>query len=298
MTRTGVDEPRRDAPAPTIDPRQVAAAAAAVDAADAVLVTAGAGFGVDSGLPDFRGDEGFWRSYPALGRSRTAFTSIASPAAFRSRPEVAWGFYGHRLALYRRTVPHAGFAILRRWAAAKPWPAFVFTSNVDGQFQAAGYDPERLYECHGSIHHLQCSRPCSTDIWSADGFAPDVDETQCRLRGALPVCPRCGALARPNVLMFGDGEWIEARAAAQQRRLDAWLRTVRRPVVVELGAGTAVPSVRFFSERAAREHGGVLVRINPREPQLPSRLGVGLASGALDALRQIDAALSGTRTPR
>ena len=45
-------------------------AAALVASADALLVCAGAGMGVDSGLPDFRGDEGFWRAYPALGRAR------------------------------------------------------------------------------------------------------------------------------------------------------------------------------------------------------------------------------------
>lgn len=124
----------------------VAAAVAALSRADALLVTAGAGIGVDSGLPDFRGTDGFWRAYPALRHERFEFHEIASPQAFRAWPQLAWGFYGHRLALYRSTVPHAGFAILRRWLDAMPNGGFVLTSNVDGQFQKAGFDPARIVE--------------------------------------------------------------------------------------------------------------------------------------------------------
>ena len=62
--------------------------------------------GVDSGLPDFRGEHGFWKAYPALGRAKISFDSIASPEAFEKNPRLAWGFYGHRLKLYRETVPH------------------------------------------------------------------------------------------------------------------------------------------------------------------------------------------------
>ena len=74
-------------------------AATLIEQADALIIAAGTGMGVDSGLPDFRSDGGFWRAYPALREARIDFHSIASPAAFRSSPESAWGFYGHRLAL-------------------------------------------------------------------------------------------------------------------------------------------------------------------------------------------------------
>ena len=103
-----------------------------------MIVTAGAGMGVDSGLPDFRGAEGFWNAYPVYRKLGLNFEDLANPHWFESDPCLAWGFYGHRLALYRRTGPHAGFEILRRWADAKPQGAFVFTSNVDGQFQRCG----------------------------------------------------------------------------------------------------------------------------------------------------------------
>jgi NAD-dependent SIR2 family protein deacetylase len=252
--------------------------------ASGLLITAGAGMGVDSGLPDFRGTEGFWRAYPALAHARRRFEQIASPAAFHDDPQLAWGFYGHRLALYRRTVPHAGFALLRRWADAMPAGAFVFTSNVDGQFQRAGFAAERVAEVHGSIHHLQCLSPCSDAIWSAESFAPDIDEGQCRLRSPLPRCPRCGALARPNVLMFGDGDWISARSDAQHARLAAWMREAGAAVAIELGAGEPIPTVRWFSERSGLR----LIRINPAAPEVPAGQAVGLRGGALQMLQAID----------
>ena len=167
--------------------------------------------------------------------------------------------------------------------------AFVFTSNVDGQFQRAGFADERIHECHGSIHRLQCMDFCGQIPWSAASVEPCIDTDECRWLGDLPSCPTCGGLARPNILMFADGTWRSREYDIQENRLDEWLSDVRRPVVVELGAGTYIPSVRHFSERIVHRHGGRLVRINPREPQVPSLMDVSMRMGALDAVRLIDA---------
>lgn len=259
---------------------QLEPAAEWLAAADGLLVTAGAGMGVDSGLPDFRGTEGFWRAYPPLAAARIRFEEIANPVHFARDPALAWGFYGHRLALYRQTRPHGGFAILRRFGANLPDGAWVFTSNVDGQFQKAGFDAERICEIHGSIHHLQCREPCCEAIWSAEAFDPDVDPATCRLRNQAPICPFCGSLARPNILMFGDFSWIESRTRQQQEALDAWRQRVRRLMVIELGAGLAVPTVRWYGESL----GVPLLRINTTQPEVTSARAVGVAAGAAEAL--------------
>lgn len=267
-------------------------AAQLIAAADTLIIAAGAGMGVDSGLPDFRGNDGFWRAYPALKNAGLAFTSIASPAAFVSHPRRAWGFYGHRLALYRNTIPNPGFATLRRWAERMPNGVGVFTSNVDGQFQKAGFDGDAIEECHGSIHHMQCMTPCLEAIWRADAFVPAVDDEQCLLTGPLPTCPHCGALARPNILMFGDDGWLPERSAAQARRLFRRLGEAERPVVVEIGAGSAIPSVRHFAQEVVQRYRGRLVRINPTESAVPGGDDVGLPCRGLEALLAIDAALN------
>lgn len=271
-------------------------AAALITGADGLIVAAGAGMGVDSGLPDFRGNAGFWKAYPALAAEGTAFMDIASPAAFRDNPRRAWGFYGHRLALYRETAPHPAFGLLRKWGDAMRHGYFVFTSNVDGHFQKAGLDPQRIDECHGSIHQLQCLKPCSPMLWPAAGFEPTVDTTRCELLGELPRCPHCGSIARPNILMFDDWDWVDERRARQAMRCRDWLEQVRRPVVIEIGAGLHIPTVRRFSDRVVLRHGGSLVRINPRESNLDGMTGVGIAAGALQTLAAIGALLTAWRT--
>jgi len=250
---------------PLGDKTQIVRAATLITDADALIIAAGASMGIDSGLPDFRGNEGFWHAYPALGQAKIDFTSIASPSAFAAHPRLVWGFYGHRLALYRRTEPHHGFALLKHWGEKMQHGSSVFTTNVDGQFQIAGFNPARIHECHGSIHHLQCMQPCGTDIWSASEFEPEVDEDACLLRNYPPLCQQCHQMARPNVLMFGDYGWIPARQEAQAGRQAKWLSAVKKPVVIELGAGIAIPTVRHFSESIVRRHGGRLVRINPEQ---------------------------------
>jgi NAD-dependent SIR2 family protein deacetylase len=271
---------------------RLAQAAELIQQADALVVAAGAGMGVDSGMPDFRGPQGFWRAYPALAQANLRFVEVANPQAFMRSPRLAWGFYGHRLAMYRRLAPHAGFGILRTWGERLPHGCAVFTSNVDGHFQRAGFDEGLIEECHGSIHHLQCMGPCGEHIWLADGFQPEVDDTQCLLMNEPPRCPHCQGLARPNILMFGDAAWLSRRADEQAARLQAWLRRTSRPLVIEVGAGVDVPTVRHFSHAVVRA-GGRLLRINPDECAVPSRLDVGLPLGGLAALRALVATLAG-----
>jgi NAD-dependent SIR2 family protein deacetylase len=275
-----------------VDQALIRRAADAVGEADALLFCAGAGMGVDSGLPDFRGDEGFWKAYPPIAKLGYSFIDMADPAWFERDPALAWGFYGHRLNLYRETEPHAGFGLMLKWAARAPRGAFVFTSNVDGQFQRAGFDSDLVEECHGSIHHLQCASPCHPAIWQAAGVEVAVAMETLRAANPLPLCPRCGGLARPNILMFGDFGWLGERAEAQSERLSAWLRGLSggRITVVECGAGGGVPTVRMTSESLVRLHGATLIRVNPREPRVPEGQ-ISIAAGAAETLAAIDSLL-------
>jgi NAD-dependent SIR2 family protein deacetylase len=252
----------------------VAVAARTIRDADALLIGAGAGMGVDSGLPDFRGTEGFWHAYPPFKQLDLRFEQLASPTWFVRDPHLAWGFYGHRLSLYRETQPHAGFHRLLRWAKDKRAGWFVFTSNVDGHFQRAGFDSDRVLECHGSIHHLQCARPCYGGIWPADGLTVNVNPGTMRAADPLPRCDGCGGVARPNVLMFSDALWLDGRTAERYSTYDDWVRKLAaqraRLAIVEVGAGSAVPTVRAESQRLARLFGAPVIRINPHEDHGPS----------------------------
>lgn len=275
----------------------LARAADAIAAADAILIGAGAGMGVDSGLPDFRGAQGFWRAYPRYAELGLDFPALANPRWFHKDPALAWGFYGHRLHLYRDTMPHSGFARLLAWAGQRRHGAAVFTSNVDGQFQKAGFAAAGIpiHECHGSIHFLQCLRECGVGLVPASGFAIDIAEETLRARPPLPSCPRCHGLLRPSILMFGDAGWDSQNSDAQEKLLQDWLNRAEsagaRAVVIECGAGLHIPTVRWFCAESARRLRAPLIRINPREADADAGgyEHIALPLGAAETLQRIAA---------
>ena len=270
-----------------MDQKIISLAASAIRDAQFLLFTAGAGMGVDSGLPDFRGNQGFWKAYPAL--KGYPFEEMANPQWFESDPTRAWGFYGHRLNLYRETVPHEGFTVMRRWARQCAY--FVFTSNVDGQFQRAGVPESHICEVHGSIHHVQRVNPSASErIVSAQGISLTVDVASVRAQEPLPR-DEGGHLLRPNVLMYGDWSWLHQRTEAQHVRFNQALGATdpEGVVVVEVGAGTALPTIRRAGERL-QAAGATLIRINPRESHGP-RGTLSIPGGGKEGLMAIDAIL-------
>ncbi len=267
-------------------------AAEAVFNADALLFTSGAGMGVDSGLPDFRGTQGFWKAYPPIAKLGISFSDMANPRWFISNPKLAWAFYGHRLNLYRSTVPHEGFRMLLEMGGKKKNGYFVFTSNVDGQYHKAGFDDDRIAECHGSIHYLQSISPAPGEdhIWSAEGVEVIVDEEKFEAAEPLPMCPDGVSLARPNILMFGDWYWIPDRTNGQEANLGRWLRELingkKKLTIIECGAGNAVATVRYKSETIAGNLNADLIRVNPRDHYVP-RGGISIPMGAMEGIERI-----------
>lgn len=262
----------------------ILAAAQCILEADAIVITAGAGIGVDSGLPDFRGTEGFWRAYPEMKDRGLEFKDVARPSSFSDTPKLAWTFYGNRQELYLKTEPHAGFDILLGWCETISSGYFVYTSNVDEQFQRAGFSDERVFEVHGSLFVMQCLRPCTRRLWRIEeAVSPERK---------LPVCPECGRIARPNVLMFSDFGCVSTIVDRQAAAYEQWLAGVKdaKIVVVEVGAGEAIPTIRRESERLMDVFGATLIRINPRDANVPDGA-ISLPVGGLDGIRRIQDAL-------
>lgn len=256
---------------------------------EGLLITAGAGIGVDSGLPDFRGPEGFWKAYPPLQKYGIRFEQMANPIWFERNPKMAWAFYGHRFNLYKNTTPHNGFQILRKWCERKNNNYFIVTSNVDGQFQKAGFSEDKILEIHGTINLLQCTQNCTRNLWEPDFDEIIIDMDKFEALDPLPTCPNCGAIARPNILMFGDWAWNSSNSDQQEIRYSLWLRTNadKSLVVIEIGAGTGVPTIRLTSEEIVANYDAKLIRINPRDYYVPAGH-YSLALGALEALKKID----------
>lgn len=261
-----------------------------IKSADALLIGAGAGIGVDSGLPDFRGTEGFWKAYPPIAKLGIRFEKMANPQWFTERPRLAWAFYGHRYNLYKETVPHKGFEHLLNIGKSKPNGYFVYTSNVDGHFQKSGFDDDKIYEIHGSINHLQCKDGCTNHIWDADFEKIKIDAEKFEAIGDLPKCKHCSSIARPNILMFGDWNWLSYRSERQSQKYHQWINSLRNQnsklVILEFGAGKAVPSVRMNSSRVLSQVNATLIRINPRDYDVPNGQ-IGVSAGSLEAMDKV-----------
>lgn len=259
------------------------AAAELINKADALLITAGAGMGVDSGLPDFRGEHGFYNAYPHFKSLGLSLDLVANPEFFIRQPRLAWGFYAHRYNLYKRTQPHIGYAIIKRWLENKD--GFIFTSNVDGHFLKSGFAKDRIIECHGSIHYVQCLKNCNGYVRYCSDLPVRFDIESMTVHGKLPSCPFCGGIARPNILMFNDWAWSDLRYQRQLSLYRRWLEmnSNRNITVVEIGAGSAIPIVRKQFKKKTMN----LIRINPYDCDIPYS-GIGLKERAVVALEEIN----------
>lgn len=261
----------------------------AIQDADAILITAGAGMGVDSGLPDFRGNKGLWTTYPPIKKLGYDFKQMESSSLFRTNAKLAWGFYGHRLNLYRDTRPNLGFSLLKEMINVKKDNYFIFTSNVDGHFQKAGFSAEKIYEIHGSIEYLQCIDNCSNKILENDleRISVDMDKLEAK---DIPKCRGCGNTLMPNILMFGDGLFSESRVSKQNDRFKRWLKSTKglNIVILEIGAGRTIPTIRNFNDSYSKKNNNVkLIRINPVEYEVWNNKDIGIKGKGLETLHKI-----------
>ena len=157
---------------------------ALLDAADYLLIAAGAGFSADSGLPVYQDIA----NVPAYERMGFNYQDLCDPEYFyRHAPayDLAFGlgFWGKCLATYRRARPHAGYDILARWQRemkTRDDVFFIYTSNVDGHFRRCRFPPSCVYELHGNLETWQCagksrsSGPCSSETWSVPEVSVSV----------------------------------------------------------------------------------------------------------------------------
>jgi len=289
--------------------------AEAMESCDALVITAGAGMGVDSGMPAFRGNRSLWKDREVS----MTYEEMSDDKWFFEDPAFAWGINYTQLEMYRHTLTHAGYHTLWRWTQTlcKPW--FVFTSNIDGHFEKAGFHREKVVTCHGDIHHLQCvNQQCrgqekSDNVWSAgvipSGLGDKVDQSSLRFTDTAVLdqtcfrCPRCNSLARPNIWFCSDRNhafWPDEsdRRQAFIKWMEALHEAKKRVVVIECGGGMDIPTVRCEGEDAVEEAGvgSLLVRINPTDCRVPAEKGVGLPFGAKEGCERIDAALAARRS--
>ncbi len=167
-----------------------------------IVVLTGAGVSAESGIPTFRGPEGYWTPGSRVYRPE----ELATRRFFEEEPEIFWRWYLLRLGICRDARPNAAHVALVQLEKRHPGPFHLITQNVDGLHRRAGTADEILYEIHGRIELVRCSKECGLGLHPLPDGLEVKDEAQplskeiiARLR-----CPRCEAWTRPHVLLFDE----------------------------------------------------------------------------------------------
>jgi len=167
-----------------------------------IVVLTGAGISAESGIPTFRGEDGYW----TVGSTHYQPSDMATFSAFTHMPDEVWRWYLYRRSVCRRAKPNAAHRALVELEEAYEDRFLLLTQNVDGLHLRAGNSRERTYEIHGNIDYLRCGdepsslRPVPLEVgeaWTKESvFTPEAR--------TLLSCCEGGELSRPHVLWFDE----------------------------------------------------------------------------------------------
>jgi NAD-dependent deacetylase len=239
------------------EPDILSAVTGRLRAARRVLALTGAGISAESGIPTFRGREGWWRQEDPM--------RLATQEAFDRDPAHVWEWYQYRRGLIRDAGPNPGHQALAALEDAGV-EVLVATQNVDDLHERAG--STQVAHIHGSIWRVRCEA-CRQERHDDSHPLPD-----------LPPRCRCGGLLRPAVVWFG-----EMLPAAPIARIENFLED---PVDVALVIGTEATFgyIQGFA-LAARRAGALLVEVNPGRTPLSPEADARLAGPAGEILPRL-----------
>lgn len=245
-------------------------AAALLRSADAIVIGAGAGASIAAGI-DYADRTKFLKQFPGLVAKgfRDFWSMIGADVTLTEQ----WAYLSqHILSMRFDTPSHETYESLRRLVGDTPH--FVLTSNVDGQFEKAGFEPRNIVTPQGDFALLQCSHDRTT--WPSrpvmERIAASVNHETCECDPALvPTCPTCGRPAEPHV---NGGAWFVSEVHdAQWKAFYEFLSAYRnkRVVLIDIGSGFNTPGVvRFRLDKfAAALPDATLLRLNSDYPHVP-----------------------------
>lgn len=215
--------------------------------ADRVLVITGAGVSAESGIPTFRGKDGYWRNLdPAM---------LATPEAFAREPQLVWEWYRERRQRIRSAQPNAAHEAIAK-LAQRADEFLLVTQNVDDLHARARLPKEKMVQIHGDIFVTRCSR-CDFEHGGRGG-SPEPPEDDVY----LPRCPKCAAILRPGVVWFGEQlPWNEVQ------RVENYLDRGSCDVVIVAGTTATFGYIVDWALRA-RAATSELIEVNPEETPL------------------------------
>ncbi|WP_242347047.1 SIR2 family NAD-dependent protein deacylase [Anaeromyxobacter terrae] len=252
-----------------------------------VVALTGAGISAESGIPTFRGAEGYW----VVGSQNYMPQEMATHEMFERSPEEVWRWYLYRFGVCRHAQPNAGHAALVALERAIGDRFTLVTQNIDGLHRRAG--SERVLCIHGDAAYVRCAGECGVGRLDLPPFPPRTkDEPFSAADRARLTCPSCGGWLRPHVLWFD--EYYDEPNYRMESALSA-TSTADLLLVVGTSGATNLP---MQIGRLAFERGAALVDVNPEEnpfAELAARSPRGFFArgSACERLPEIVAALAG-----
>jgi len=220
-----------------------------------VLVLTGAGVSAESGIPTFRGKDGYWRNLnPA---------KLATPEAFAKDPGLVWEWYRERRRRIRAAQPNPAHKAIAK-LAQHAHEFLLVTQNVDDLHARAGSSKEKMVQIHGYIFVTRCSR-CGFERNEDEHDHEQEHESEHERESediALPRCTRCSALMRPGVVWFG-----EQLPSNEVQRVENYLKRGPCDYVVVVGTTATFGYIIDWALQASRDR-GELIEVNPNETPL------------------------------
>jgi NAD-dependent deacetylase len=219
-----------------------------------VVVLTGAGVSAESGIPTFRGKEGYW----TVGAREYHPQELATHDAFSRMPWEVWAWYLYRRGVCRAAEPNAGHHAIVRWDAALGDRFGLVTQNVDGLHRRAGSPAARMFPIHGDIGLMRCAKDCTLDRYPIPDSVPALAKGEAvtpDVKGQL-VCSTCGGMARPHVLWF-DESYDEPRFF-----LDTARRLAMKASLLVVAGTSAQTNLPWQVVTLAARAGATIVDIN------------------------------------
>jgi len=219
-----------------------------------ITVLTGAGISAESGIPTFRGADGYW----TVGSREYHPQQMATYQMFTRHPEEVWKWYLYRLEVCRKAEPNPGHLALAEMENIFEDRFTLITQNVDGLHLRAGSSPERTFQIHGNIFYMRCAEQCSANLYLIPealygrSKGQEIKEAERKLL----TCPECGSSARPHVL------WFDETYNEMLFRYDSSLEVSQKTkllIIVGTSGATNLPT------QIAREvfwRGGTIIDIN------------------------------------
>ncbi|MDE1813784.1 MAG: NAD-dependent deacylase [Thaumarchaeota archaeon] len=219
--------------------------------AEKIVFVTGAGISQESGIPTFRGKDGFWRKYDPM--------KLATIDAFYEDPKLVWEWYEERRKNIIDANPNPGHIAIAELEKHKQ--ISVLTQNIDGLHQRAG--SSSVYELHGSIITIKCT-VCDFKDKITSGFSQ------------LPPLCRCGNMLRPDVVWFGE--------ALPQNVWESAIKEASSCDMMFIVGTSLVVSPANLLPVYAKQNGTTMVEVNIDQTPMSSSMYLSLRTSAAKAL--------------